>query len=88
MKIKLNTIESAKEFCDIVSDSQYRNIDIDLTCGRYVIDAKSILGILSMDLTKILTVVFHDDNDERCKEFFNKIKKWKIKEEEEWKKLY
>lgn len=78
MKIKLNTIESAKEFCDIVSDSQYRNVDIDLTCGRYVIDAKSILGILSMDLTKILTVVFHDDNDEKCKEFFNKIKKWKI----------
>ena len=78
MKIKLNTIESAKEFCDIVSDSPYRNIDIDLTCGLYVIDAKSILGILSMDLTKILTVVFHDDNDERCKEFFDKIKKWKI----------
>ena len=88
MKIKLNTIESAKEFCDIVSDSQYRDVDIDLTCGRYVIDAKSILGILSMDLTKILTVVFHDGNDERCKEFFDKIKKWKIKEEEEWKKLY
>ena len=78
MDNKIYVEKITEEFCDIVSDSQYRNVDIDLTCGRYVIDAKSILGILSMDLTKILTVVFHDDNDEKCKEFFNKIKKWKI----------
>ena len=78
MDNKIYVEKITEEFCDIVSDSQYRDVDIDLTCGRYVIDAKSILGILSMDLTKILTVVFHDDNDERCKEFFTKIKKWKI----------
>ena len=78
MLVKLSTIENAKEFCEIVSSEQYRDVDIDLSCGRYVIDAKSILGILSMDITKKMTVTFHGDGFQRRKEFFEKLNKWKI----------
>lgn len=77
MSVKLNTIESAKEFCNVVSDSKYNDVDIDLSCGRYIIDAKSILGILSMDITKKMTVTFHGDGFQRRKEFFDKLNKWK-----------
>lgn len=76
--IKLNTIENAKDFCSVVNDPEYRNDDIDLCVGRYVVDAKSILGILSIDLTKQLKVVFHGTGFQRRKEFFDKLNKWKI----------
>lgn len=63
--VKLSCIENAKEFCKIVGSSQYKDIDIDLQCGRYVIDAKSLLGILSVDLRKQMKLVFHGEkNDE------------------------
>ena len=78
MSVKLNTIESAKEFCNIVSDSQYNDVDIDLSCGRYTIDAKSILGILSIDITKKMVVTFRGDGFQRRKEFFEKLKKWEV----------
>lgn len=65
MLIKLNCIENAKEFCKITSSTPYKDIDIDLQCGRYVIDAKSLLGILSVDLRKQMKLVFHGEkNDE------------------------
>ena len=65
MVVKLSCIENAKEFCKIVGSTPYKDIDIDLKCGRYVIDAKSILGILSVDLMNQMKVVFHGEkNDE------------------------
>ena len=47
MKVSLNTIEKVKDFV-----KQVQNIDasVDLVSGRYVIDAKSIMGIFSLDL--------------------------------------
>ena len=63
--VKLSCIENAKEFCKITSSTPYKDIDIDLKCGRYVIDAKSILGILSIDLMNQMKLVFHGEkNDE------------------------
>ena len=47
--IKLSTIEDIRKFVDIVTRQDY---DIDLSSGRYVVDAKSIMGIFSLDLTK------------------------------------
>ena len=38
--------------------------DMDLVCGRYVVDAKSILGIFSMDLSKPLELQIHAEREE------------------------
>lgn len=60
-KILLENIEKVKKFVAAASNFQ---ADIDLVSGRYVIDAKSILGIFSMDLSKPLTMEIHAEADE------------------------
>lgn len=52
-QIKLSATEEVKEFVYAASKCDF---DIDVFYNRIIIDAKSILGILSMDLTKVLTV--------------------------------
>ena len=79
MLIKLNCIENAKEFCKITSLTPYKDIDIDLKCGRYVIDAKSILGILSVDLMNQMKVVFHGEKNDEIR-FKNAIQKFLVDE--------
>ena len=59
-KVLLNTIEAVKEFVDIVS--RY-DVDMELVSGRYVIDAKSIMGIFSLDLSKPIDLNIHADGD-------------------------
>ncbi len=65
MKIKLDSIEAVKAFVNKVN---LYSGDVDIVSGRYTIDAKSIMGIFSLDLTKPLTVVIHNkDEEERFK---------------------
>ncbi|MBE7047801.1 MAG: HPr family phosphocarrier protein [Ruminococcaceae bacterium] len=59
--IMLSSINDVKEFVNIVN--RY-NFDVDLTSGRYVVDAKSIMGIFSLDLSKAIKVEVHSDNAE------------------------
>lgn len=54
----LNTTESVKSFVNIISRFDY---DMDLRCGRYVVDAKSILGIFSLDLNRPVVLEVHSD---------------------------
>lgn len=56
-KVRLDSIEKVKEF---VSITIRFDTDIDLVSGRYVVDAKSILGIFSMDLSKPLVLQIHE----------------------------
>ena len=64
--IQLNSINDVKLFVNTVSSYSY---DIDLTSGRYVVDAKSIMGIFSLDLSKPIKVeIFSDDCDQLMKE--------------------
>ena len=56
-KIQLNAINDVKEFVNTVMRFNY---DIDLVSGRYAIDAKSIMGIFSLDLRKPVKLTFHD----------------------------
>ena len=51
--IRLKTLEDVRNFVNIVT--RY-DIDIDLSSGRYIVDAKSIMGIFSLDLKKPITV--------------------------------
>jgi phosphotransferase system HPr-like phosphotransfer protein len=57
--ISLNSIEKVKHFVQLIS--QYEG-DFDLTSGRYIIDAKSIMGIFSLDLSSPLTLEIHNDD--------------------------
>ena len=59
VQISLNSIDKVKAF---VNDVTKFNTDFDLVSGRYVIDAKSIMGIFSLDLSKPIELNIHDDN--------------------------
>lgn len=67
-KIMLPTVAEAKEFVTAASKCAF---DVDVHYNRVIIDAKSILGVLSLDLAKILTVELHGD-DEKFEEFLAK----------------
>ena len=60
-KIMLPTVEIAKKF---VEEATKCDFDIDVFYNRVTIDAKSILGVLSLDLTKVLTVQFSGESKE------------------------
>lgn len=53
MTIHLHLTKDVKSFVNIVSKYPY---EIDLRQGRYVVDAKSILGIFSLDLSQPVLV--------------------------------
>ena len=59
-KIHINTIEDVKKFVSIVTGCAY---DVDIVSGRYAIDAKSIMGIFSLDLSKPLKMIVHADSE-------------------------
>ena len=58
MSIMLSSIEDVKEFVALTNSS---SLECDLVSGRYAVDAKSIMGIFSLDLSKPLTFVVHVD---------------------------
>ena len=58
---RLNETADVKEFVQAASKCDF---DVDISYNRVIIDAKSILGILSMDLTKVLTVTCHGEDHE------------------------
>ena len=57
-----------KDFVNIVAGYPF---DIDLKAGRHVVDAKSILGIFSLDLSKPITMEIYSDD---CDELLEKVK--------------
>ena len=60
VKISLNSIDKVKSFVNVIS--KFDN-DFDLVSGRYVIDAKSIMGIFSLDLSKPISLNVHADEN-------------------------
>ena len=73
VKININTINDVKNFVSIVSRCDY---DVDIVSGRYAIDAKSIMDIFSLDLSKELTLNIHSDD---CADFLDQIKDYIVK---------
>ena len=58
--ISLNSIDKVKSFVNEIT--KFDN-DFDLVSGRYVIDAKSIMGIFSLDLSKPIELNIHSENN-------------------------
>lgn len=64
--IILRSITDVKDFVNIVNKYDF---DVDLSSGRYIVDAKSIMGIFSLDLSKPIKLEAHvDDCEDFCKE--------------------
>ena len=59
VRISLNSIDKVKSF---VNDLTKFDTDFDLVSGRYVIDAKSIMGIFSLDLSKQIDLNIHSES--------------------------
>ena len=62
--------EAVKSFVNVTQKYDY---DIDLRSGRFVVDAKSILGIFSLDLSKPIRAEVHSDD---CDKFMEEIKRF------------
>ena len=57
--VRFKSITDVKEFVRIVNKYPY---DVDLSSGRYVVDAKSIMGIFSLELQKPINIEIHADD--------------------------
>lgn len=80
--IKFNNI---KEIYDFIDDIKKFQSDVDLTSTinhRYIVDAKSILGVLSLDAASILRVRIISNDEREIKEFLEAMKKYKYIEKD------
>lgn len=73
VKIMLDSIAAVKKFVSVVSMYDF---DVDLASGRYAVDAKSIMGIFSLDLSKPIELDAHTDDADK---FLKDIDKFIIK---------
>ena len=74
IKIKLK-YEDLKEFIKITTSFES---NIDMIKDRYVIDAKSLLGVLSLDFTQSTMVVIHSVNEDEIVRFYDAMKRFAI----------
>lgn len=72
VKVRLSSIEAVRDFVEIV---RKYDSEIDLSSGRYVVDAKSIMGIFSLDLMNPITLTVHSDN---CDDIIDSLKDYII----------
>lgn len=66
--------KDAKDVSRFVNEVSKLECDVDLSSGRYLIDAKSLVGILALGIDKTLDLIIHS-NDEELKYRFNE---WKV----------
>lgn len=69
IKVKLNGINDIKSFCNKASAQSF---DIDVVSGRYIVDAKSIMGMFSLDLSRPVEVTIQAEKSE-CESFLTEI---------------
>lgn len=66
--IRLNQVDDVREFVGVAEEC---NFDIDIFYNRIIVDAKSILGVLALDLSHILTVKYYG-SDVQLEKLLNK----------------
>lgn len=73
-KIKFKNFEEVASFID---DMTLINTDVDVISNKYIVSAKSIMGLLTLDLSKILDVFFYgDEESEDFKKFIDIVEKY------------
>ena len=68
--ISLTQVQQVQQFVNLVSKYHF---DVDIVSGRYTVNAKSLLGIYSLDLNKPLKVLIYSDD---CEELKTELKKF------------
>lgn len=71
--IKVDSVDKVKDFVKVTNKIVP---DMDLIVGRYIIDAKSIMGIFSVDLTRKICLKIHSDNEKECTEIRKKLEEF------------
>lgn len=67
-KVILGTMQNAKKLVNI---AEHISCDVELCSGRYVVDAKSMLGVLSLPGFKVGELHIHTDEETECNRFWN-----------------
>ena len=73
VQIKLVTVEDIRNFVNIMA--KY-NGELDLQQGRYIVDARSLMGIFSLDLLKPVDFVIHSDCEDTVNAVLADINAW------------
>ena len=79
MKIRLNNSADATAVVSIAN--KFKDCDIDGKFGRYIIDLKSILGVLSFGLPKVIDITVKSDDKALVKEFEDSIMFWRCNDD-------
>jgi phosphocarrier protein HPr len=69
--ILLDTIDKIADFIKVVSKIEY---DVDLVKGRYTVDAKSVVGVFTLDLSKEAKIIIHTDDEN----ILDKFNEWRV----------
>lgn len=86
-KVQFSAINDINEFCTVMMKLDRFVIDADVRSGTYVVDARSMMGLFSLDLTKPVEVWFKIEVTEQTrtidmdKYFAAKIEKWLVKDD-------
>ena len=75
VNIKLSTIEDIRNFVGILA--KY-SVDLDLKSGRYTVDARSLMGIFSLDLIQPVEFIIHSDDDSVTDAVLADVKDWAV----------
>ena len=71
LKIKLDTTDHIKEF---LNETVKIKSDVDLIKGSRIIDAKSTIGVMTLDLSEPVEIAIHSEN----KDLLEPFKKWQV----------
>ena len=75
VQISLNSIDKVKSFVNAITQFEF---DFDLISGRYVIDAKSIMGIFSLDLSKPINLAIHTTSEDEVDSIMEILKPYLV----------
>lgn len=79
-RIVLNEIDKVKAFVNTVNKYPF---DVEIMSGRYIIDAKSIMGVFSIDLSKPVRLCINTDDENAIKKLEKELRKLNVIAEEE-----
>jgi len=73
VKIKLSEIQHIRSFANMFNNYP---VELDLQQGRYIVDAKSPMGIYALDLLRPIDFIVHSDDDDVINAIFEEVKAW------------
>lgn len=74
LDVSLNTISKVKKFTNIANSF---DCEIDVLQGRYIVAAKSLMGIFSLNLTNTVTVEIESDDEKEINRFFKEMEEFR-----------